>query len=216
MTLKQLEAFYWAATCVNFTVAAERVHLSVSSLSKRIAELEASLGVELFDRSGRSAKLTAQGADAAADSLDAARRRRVAAICRAAPRLDGAMPYRPGRVERAYLLPKLVREVASRHPGLLLEPHVDIGQVLEQRLHDGELDIGVLYWPSTASSLAAERIGQVDFAWVASQSFVELAGTDNPRVLMGEQTLLTLPVGAGGTRVLDQWLARHGSWSAGA
>ena len=61
MTLKQLEAFYWAATCVNFTVAAERVHLSVSSLSKRIAELEASLGVDLFDRSGRSAKLTAQG-----------------------------------------------------------------------------------------------------------------------------------------------------------
>jgi DNA-binding transcriptional LysR family regulator len=61
MTLKQLEAFYWAATCLNFSVAAERVHLSVSSLSKRIAELEASLGVQLFDRSGRAAELTPQG-----------------------------------------------------------------------------------------------------------------------------------------------------------
>lgn len=79
MTLKQLEAFYWAATCVNFTVAAERVHLSVSSLSKRIAELEASLGVELFDR-------------------------RVAAIGGAASRLDWAMPYWFGRAERANLV----------------------------------------------------------------------------------------------------------------
>lgn len=61
MTLKQLEAFYWAATCLNFSVAADRVHLSVSSLSKRIAELEASLGVQLFDRSGRAAELTPQG-----------------------------------------------------------------------------------------------------------------------------------------------------------
>lgn len=48
------------------------------------------------------------------------------------------------------------------------------------------------------------------FAWVASQSFLEVAGTEDPRALMGEQTLLTLPVGAGGTRVLDQWLAHRG------
>ena len=52
MTLKQLEAFYWAATCASFAVAAERLHLSVSSLSKRIAELEDALGRPLFDRSG--------------------------------------------------------------------------------------------------------------------------------------------------------------------
>ncbi|MGU4703868.1 LysR family transcriptional regulator, partial [Burkholderia cepacia] len=39
-TLKQLDAFYWAATCANFSTAAQRLHLSVSSLSKRINELE--------------------------------------------------------------------------------------------------------------------------------------------------------------------------------
>ncbi|WP_227461112.1 LysR family transcriptional regulator [Cupriavidus pauculus] len=211
MTLKQLEAFYWAATCVNFTAAAERVHLSVSSLSKRIAELEASLGVALFDRSGRSAELTAQGEQMLPQ---------IHAMLHAAAELQQSAGQRHGLIGRCRIglgelsgltwLPKLVREVSTRHPGLLLEPHVDIGQALEQRLHDGELDIGVLAGPSTRSSLAAERIGQVDFAWVASQSLLELAGTDDPRILMGEQTLLTLPVGAGGTRVLDQWLARRG------
>ena len=61
MTLKQLEAFYWAATCNSFAMAAERVHLSVSSLSKRIAELEASLGQVLFDRGRHRAALTDAG-----------------------------------------------------------------------------------------------------------------------------------------------------------
>lgn len=41
MTLKQLEAFYWAATCKNFAIAANRLNISVSSLSKRIGELTA-------------------------------------------------------------------------------------------------------------------------------------------------------------------------------
>src|SRR3989344_5463257 len=57
-SVKQLEAFWWAATCANFATAAERVHLSVSSLSKRISELESTLGQSLFDRSGHRAVLT--------------------------------------------------------------------------------------------------------------------------------------------------------------
>ena len=61
MTLKQLEAFYWAATCANFAMAAERLHLSTSSLSKRLVELEDALGVQLFDRSGHKAVLTEAG-----------------------------------------------------------------------------------------------------------------------------------------------------------
>lgn len=51
MTLKQLEAFYLAATLGSFSLAAQRAHVTQSSLSKRIAELEAYLGTGLFDRS---------------------------------------------------------------------------------------------------------------------------------------------------------------------
>src|SRR5690606_32780653 len=61
MTLKQLEAFYWAATCKNFSVAAGRLNISVSSLSRRIGELEAAIGADLFNRDNRSAVLTPLG-----------------------------------------------------------------------------------------------------------------------------------------------------------
>jgi DNA-binding transcriptional LysR family regulator len=171
MTLKQLEAFYWAATCLNFSVAAERVHLSVSSLSKRIAELEASLGVQLFDRSGRAAELTPQGEQ---------------------------------------LLPRLVRRVAELHPDLQLEPHADIGQVLEQRIVDGELDCVVIAGPSSRASLAFEQVAQVRFVWAASEDFIARAGTDQPQRLVREQLLIALPTGSGATRTLDDWLGRQG------
>ena len=61
MTLKQLQAFYWAATVASFGVAAERLHVSQSTLSKRIAELEGQLRKPLFDRSGHRAALTEAG-----------------------------------------------------------------------------------------------------------------------------------------------------------
>lgn len=54
MTLKQIEAFYWAAKLGSFAIAAQRLQVTQSSLSKRVAELEESVGALLFDRTMRS------------------------------------------------------------------------------------------------------------------------------------------------------------------
>ena len=61
MTLKQIEAFYWAANLGSFSIAALRLHVTQSSLSKRVVELEESVGAPLFDRSGKRAQLTEAG-----------------------------------------------------------------------------------------------------------------------------------------------------------
>src|SRR5689334_4035855 len=61
MTLKQIEAFISAATLGSFVIAANRLHITQSSLSKRIAELEETLGETLFDRSTKRAALTQAG-----------------------------------------------------------------------------------------------------------------------------------------------------------
>lgn len=211
MTLKQLEAFYWAATCLNFSVAAERVHVSVSSLSKRIAELEASLGVQLFDRSGRAAELTPRGEQLlprirdllhASSQLQQAAGRTVG--------LQGRCRLGFGELSGLTWLPRLVQKVAELHPALQLEPHADIGQVLEQRIEDGELDCVVIAGPSSRSTLAFEQVAQVRFVWAASDDFIARAGSDQPQRLMREQLLIALPVGSGATRILDDWLSRHG------
>ena len=61
MTLKEIEAFYWTAVLGNFSAAANRLHITQSSLSKRVAELEQSMGADLFARNSKRVELTDEG-----------------------------------------------------------------------------------------------------------------------------------------------------------
>ncbi|BCY05431.1 LysR family transcriptional regulator [Actinoplanes sp. L3-i22] len=62
MDLRQLEYFVAVAETGSFTRAAERVHITQSGVSAQVKALEHELGAELFDRSGRTARLTDAGA----------------------------------------------------------------------------------------------------------------------------------------------------------
>ena len=61
MEMKQVEYFLAVAELRSFSVAADNLYVSQSSLSKQIMALEKELGVALFDRSKRSIALTAAG-----------------------------------------------------------------------------------------------------------------------------------------------------------
>src|SRR3989344_5505459 len=155
-SVKQLEAFWWAATCANFATAAERVHLSVSSLSKRISELESTLGQSLFDRSGHRAVLTEAG-----------------------ERLL------PAALEVLNAMAALGHTLGSR-------------EELAGRCRFCVGDLSALTWLPTF--VAAAR-----FAWALSPS---LAGASRLgiKALLQQHPLVTLPPGAGTTRLLDDWL----------
>jgi len=59
--LRWLEYFAAVAEELHFGRAAARVHVSTPALSRQVRELEAALGVALFDRTSRSVRLTAAG-----------------------------------------------------------------------------------------------------------------------------------------------------------
>jgi len=55
-----LRAFITAAELRSFAAAAKVLHLSLPAFSRRISNLEARLGVRLFDRTTRSIELAAR------------------------------------------------------------------------------------------------------------------------------------------------------------
>lgn len=209
-SVKQLEAFWWAATCANFATAAERVHLSVSSLSKRITELESTLGQPLFDRSGHRAVLTEAGErllPAALDVLNAMAMLGHALNTR--EELAGHCRFGVGDLSALTWLPTFVSAVRRTHPRLALEPSLDVGGVLERRLDDGELDFAVIAGRSSRSTLLSQLVGAARFAWAVSPS---LPGATRLgiKALLQRYPLVTLPPGAGTTRLLDDWLLAQG------
>src|SRR5262245_41191793 len=70
MELRHLRYFVSVAERASVSRAAEDVHVSQPALSRQIRDLEAELGVRLFDRVGRRVELTAEGDDLLRHSRD--------------------------------------------------------------------------------------------------------------------------------------------------
>lgn len=211
MTLKQLEAFYWAATCSSFAMAAERVHLSVSSLSKRIAELEASLGLVLFDRRGHRAALTAAGtrllpmAGAMLQQADRLHQEMGSTVG-----LRGPCRLGVGELTAVTWLPRLVAAMAAAHPALEVSVHVDVGAALAERLEKGELDVAVIAGPASRGALTSAPLAQARFAWCTCPDLARrLLGMDADA--LRAHPLVTLPQGSGINHLIDEWLRLAGA-----
>jgi DNA-binding transcriptional LysR family regulator len=145
MELRHLRYFTAVADFGSLTAAAKRLHVSQSSVSEQILDLEAEIGASLLDRSGRTVRLTAQGwifLEEARKTLDAAQR----AVDRTRQSTDGDV----GTLAIGFFLwgaggffPRIIREYRRRRPGIklsLLEMHASeqIGA-----LEDGRIDVGL-------------------------------------------------------------------------
>jgi DNA-binding transcriptional LysR family regulator len=169
MTLKQLEAFYWAARLGTFAIAAQRLHVTQSSLSKRIAELETDLGYLLFDRTSKKAVLTEAGESLLThagqmlkleehirENLDPHRA------------ITGDYRFGLSELSATTWFPEFMHQVRDKYPGLSLHPQVGIGRSLEKSVERGELDCAVIAGPPTSSNIASEVIAEIEFSWMAS------------------------------------------------
>lgn len=205
-TLKQLDAFYWAATCSNFATASQRLHLSVSSLSKRITELEQVLGRTLFDRSGYKATLTQDG-----ESLLPTALRVLESVARIQDSfsqhtgLTGRLRFGVGELSAVSWLPRFIAATKKLHNQLQLEPCVDVGATLEEKLDAGDLDFAVIAGSSSRSSIVSQQVGEAHFTWMAAEQLVGPQRMLTPE-LLAKHALITLPNGSGVMRLLDEWL----------
>jgi len=172
MNFKQLETFYWAVKLGSFSSAAQRLNATQSTVSMRIIELERDLGVELFDRSQRSARPTAKGRDLLQYAQEALRlsqemQQRIAS--------EEATPgvLRLGVAEMVTLtwLPELVRRIHQRYPKMTLELDEALTHDLIANLNQGALDIVLIPGRVPGYSVTPVSLGYVEFAWMASPKF---------------------------------------------
>jgi DNA-binding transcriptional LysR family regulator len=201
MELLQLKQFCAVADAMSFRRAAEALHMAQPPLSVAIRKLEEELDAQLFERRGRSIRLTPAGAEA----LRTARRCLASADdVRAATR--SAAKGESGRVRVGFvgsatyaLLPRLLPVFRARWPQIELELRESTNLELLGLVEAERLDIGLVRFPTADASalqfqiverdvfqavlpkghpLAAQR--SVSLKALAQEPFIDYAATQVP------------------------------------
>lgn len=145
ISMRQLQAFVEVACTGSFTRAAERLHLTQSTLTAQIQQFENQAGLKLFDRTTRRVLLTAEGerflpvaqrllSDFAAALADLESRAR---LSEGAVSLAGA----PSVITR--LLPSALSRFRDEHPQIRIHIRDDSAGSLEQRVLNNEVDFAI-------------------------------------------------------------------------
>ncbi len=149
MELRHLRYFVAVAEELNFRRAAERLRLAQPPLSAQIKSLEGELGVQLLERTTRSVKLTHAGRV----FLTEARAVLVAAT-QAEQRAKRAEQGLVGTLRIGLIAPSanawladVLRGFQQRFPGVQLSLFDLVSTEQLRRLHEGELDLGLLRPP---------------------------------------------------------------------
>ena len=149
MELRHVRYFDAVAETLNFTRAAERLHVTQSTLSHQIRQLEDELGVELFDRSSKKVRMTEAGEilrshlTPALGQID----RAVQALRGNAETLTGSIRLGTTPSFNTRMVPLCVSTFLHHYPGIQVTVEELSADMIARRLASGHLDLAVSYRP---------------------------------------------------------------------
>lgn len=147
MLARHIRYFQAVAEHLSFTKAAAALHVSQPALSQLVKQLEEELGAQLFDRTGRTTRLTDAGEAylqyvhrAAQELRDATR-----AIHDVSDLSRGALRLAVTPTFTTYLVGPLVEAFHARYPDITLNVREISQENIEEMLLAGELDVGIAF-----------------------------------------------------------------------
>ncbi len=209
--LSELKVFVIATEELSFSRAAERLHLSQSAVSQNIHALEREFGVELFERRGRSLRLTEGGQALLPMAQEAvnAMQRMSEAMNSLEGRVAGDLIIGCSTTSGKYLLPSLVADFRREHPLVRVSIKVLARDDVIERLIDERLALGV-----TSQKVEHRDLEYVPFfedrvilivpaqhRWAAFGRALPADLVDEPIIMREER--------AGTSQVLSEGLAQH-------
>jgi DNA-binding transcriptional LysR family regulator len=180
VTLRQLRVFLAAARHMNFSRAAEELHLTQPAVSTQIKELAAGVGLPLFERIGRKTYLTPAGEELLQCARAIAQRLRESE--EALAQLKGVTG---GRLNVAvisagdYFFPRVLAAFGAAHPGISFNLTVHNREGLLRHLADNLTDLAVMVRPPRDTDTIAIAF--------APHPYVIVAAPDHP--LAGERQI---------------------------
>jgi len=172
VSLDQLRAFIAAVNEGSFSAGARSLHRTQSAVSELVSNLEAQLGVVLFDRSERYPKLTPAGVLLVADARSVVAN--VGLLKARAKGISGGLESELSAVVDVLFPIQVIAESATefrdRFPNTPLRLYVEALGGAYQPVLDGRCSFGVVgSLPIVPDSMTVERLQGVDMVMVAAR-----------------------------------------------
>ena len=212
MLLRHLSYFIAVAEHRGFTRAAAALHVSQPALSQQIRQLEENLGVALFDRSGRTTRLTDAGvvwlsyAQRVLRDLEEGKR----ALYEVENLQRGTLRVAMTPTFTNWFIGPLIADFYQRYPGISLTLREMDQDRMEALLLNDELDVGIAFGDTPSRDIVSQPLLTETLALVVNRRH-PLASTHQASLSVLNQEALILLSAEFATRAqIDRNCRQHG------
>ena len=211
LTLRQLKVFESVARHLNYTRAAEELHLTQPAVSMQVKQLEESLGAALFEQLGKRIHLTETGKEV----LTYARN-----ITQQLDELEAVLNHQRGlsggrlRVSVAttanYFVPILLGSFSRRHPDITVSLDVTNRETLLRQLSENLVDLVIMGRPPAEADVEAEVFMENPLVIVAPPDHPLAREKKIPLRRLQEEVFLVREPGSGTRIAMERFFAERG------
>ncbi len=165
MADRRLQVFHTVARVLNFTKAAEILHMTQPAVTFQIRQLEEHFDTRLFDRTHNRISLTEAGARVYeyADKIFELYAEMEAAVRDMTGEIAGMLVLGASTTIAEYVLPSLLGHFKRKYPDVIIRLKVSNTDAIVAMVENNEIDLGVVEAPVSNKKLVVElcRIDQL-------------------------------------------------------
>ena len=162
-----LRTFIAVADTQSFTKTGKLINRSQSAVSMQIKRLEEEIGRPLFERIGKTARLTIDGKLLLCHARCIVQKHDEAVVSLSNAQLKGIIRFGSPEHYTTGILPRLLAGFAAAFPDVLIEMHCADSDLVQKSLDAGDLDLGLC----TETNKEGRIIYHDHLVWTASHDF---------------------------------------------
>lgn len=213
--MEQYKIFYVTAKCGSFSDAAKKLFITQSAVSQQIRSLEQELGVALFVRGKKGAKLTSQGellfhyAERAILEIESAENlfERIKSLDEGSLRIGSG-----DTITRHFLLP-ILEQFHNKYPAIKIEIVNRVTGETLSKLNSGTVDVAFISLPIDTDkyhNINIKSTGRLHDIFIAGNQYAHLLSSKLTMEEVSSLPLVMLEPKSNTRKTTDEYFRSHG------
>ena len=211
LTLRQLKVFESVARHLNYTRAAEELHLTQPAVSMQVKQLEESLGAALFEQLGKRIHLTEAGKEVLGYARNITQQLdELEAVLNRQKGLAGGRLRISVATTANYFVPTLLGSFSRRYPDITVSLDVTNRETLLRQLSENLVDLVIMGRPPAEADVEAEVFLENPLVIVAPPEHALARVKKIPLKRLQEEVFLVREPGSGTRIAMERFFSERG------